>query len=158
MTKPYKIGSYRVSVVRDGATGPVEFEDALVSTPALSADLLRRYIPAGDPREHFVLMGLTVKHRVIGLHTISVGCLTSSLVHPREVFRPAILMGAAAIVVCHNHPSGDPEPSAEDLALTRRLTAAGTLLGIEVLDHVILGDETGTCKWKYVSLKERGAV
>jgi DNA repair protein RadC len=73
-------------------------------------------------------------------------------VHPRELFRPAVLAGAAAIVVTHNHPSGDPEPSAEDLALTRRLVAAGTLLGIELLDHVITGD--GTARW--LSLKDRG--
>ena len=81
------------------------------------------------------------------------GCLTSSLVHPRETFKPAILGGAAAIVLAHNHPSGDPEPSAEDVALTRRLVSAGTLLGIEVLDHVIIG-EAG----RFVSLKERGVI
>jgi len=149
-SKPYTIGSYRVSVVRDGAT---PYEDATVSTPREIAGLLRRYIPTDDPREHFVLAALNVRHRVIGLHTVSIGCLTSSIVHPREVFRPAILMGAAAVVVAHNHPSGDPEPSAEDLSLTRRLASAGTLLGIQVLDHVILGGEE-----RFVSLKERGVV
>ena len=81
------------------------------------------------------------------------GCLTSSLVHAREVFKPAILAGAAAILLAHNHPSGDPEPSAEDLALTRRLKAAGDLLGIAILDHIIVG-ELG----RFVSLRERGAV
>ena len=96
---------------------------------------------------------LTIRHRVLGLHTVSVGCLSSSLVHPREVFKPAILAGSAALLVAHNHPSGDPEPSAEDVALTRRLAAAGTLLGIELLDHLILG-EAG----RFVSLRERGVL
>jgi DNA repair protein RadC len=79
--------------------------------------------------------------------------LTSSLVHPREVFKPAILAGSAALLLAHNHPSGDPEPSAEDIALTRRLTSAGQLLGIEILDHLILG-EAG----RFVSLRERGVL
>jgi DNA repair protein RadC len=81
-----------------------------------------------------------------------VGCLTSSLVHPREVFQEAIVSRAAAIILFHNHPSGDPEPSAEDLSLTRRLASAGTLLGIEVLDHVVLG------AGRVVSLKDRGVL
>jgi DNA repair protein RadC len=89
---------------------------------------------------------------LIGRRLISTGCLTASLVHPREVFKVAVDLRAAAIVLYHNHPSGDPEPSAEDLALTRRLSAAGTLMGIEVLDHVVLGSG------RYVSLKERGAL
>ena len=72
--------------------------------------------------------------------------------HPREVFQEAVVSRAAAIVLFHNHPSGDPEPSAEDLALTRRLAAAGSLMGIEVLDHLVLG------AGRYVSLKERGAL
>lgn len=80
------------------------------------------------------------------------GCLTASLVHPREVFREALAARAAALVLFHNHPSGDPEPSAEDLSLTRRLVSAGTLLGIEVLDHLVLG------AGRFVSLKERGVV
>ena len=81
------------------------------------------------------------------------GCLASSLVHPAMVMKPAILASSACLVLAHNHPSGDPEPSAEDVALTRRLVAAGQLLGIEVLDHLVLG-EAG----RYVSLKERGVL
>ena len=80
------------------------------------------------------------------------GCLTSSLVHPREVFQEAVVSRAAAIILFHNHPSGDPEPSAEDLSLTRRLCSAGTLMGIEVLDHVVLG------AGRFVSLKDRGVL
>jgi DNA repair protein RadC len=83
---------------------------------------------------------------------ISVGCLTSSLVHPREVFQEAVVARAAALILFHNHPSGDPEPSAEDIALTRRLASAGTLMGIEILDHLVLG------AGRFVSLKERGLL
>lgn len=123
-----------------------------IRVPGEAAPLLAQYIGDTD-REVFVVALLTVRHRVLGLHTVSVGCLTSSLVHPREVFKPAILAGSAALLLAHNHPSGDPEPSAEDIALTRRLTSAGQLLGIEILDHLILG-EAG----RFVSLRERGVL
>jgi DNA repair protein RadC len=112
--------------------------------------LLPRY--ASRPVETFGLLALDVRHRLRKEAVISVGCLTSSLVHPREVFQEAVLARAAAIVLFHNHPSGDPEPSADDLALTRRLAAAGSLMGIEVLDHLVLG------AGRYVSLKQRGAL
>ncbi len=110
--------------------------------------LLARY--AARPVETFGILALDVRHRLRHEAVISVGCLTSSLVHPREVFQEAIVARAAALVLFHNHPSGDPEPSAEDVALTRRLSSAGTLLGIEVLDHLVLG------AGRFVSLKERG--
>jgi DNA repair protein RadC len=112
--------------------------------------LLARY--AGRPVETFGILALDVRHRLKREVVISVGCLTSSLVHPREVFQEAIASRAAAIVLFHNHPSGDPEPSAEDVALTRRLAAAGTLMGVEVLDHLVLG------AGRWVSLKERGIL
>jgi DNA repair protein RadC len=103
-------------------------------------------------REHFVAFLLDARNRVLARETISVGTLSASLVHPREVFAPAIERRAAAIIVVHNHPSGDPEPSADDLALTRRLVQAGILVGIEVLDHLVIGHGT------YVSLKSRGLM
>jgi DNA repair protein RadC len=112
--------------------------------------LLPRY--GSRPVEVFGLLALDVRHRLKREVVVSTGCLTSSLVHPREVFQEAVLCRAAALVLFHNHPSGDAEPSAEDLSLTRRLAAAGALMGIEVLDHVIVGAGT------WVSLKERGAL
>lgn len=112
--------------------------------------LLPRY--GSRPVEVFGILALDVRHRLKREAVVSVGCLTSSLVHPREVFQEAVVARAAALIVFHNHPSGDPEPSAEDLALTRRLAAAGTLMGIELLDHVIVG----AAGW--VSLKERGVL
>jgi DNA repair protein RadC len=148
--KLYEVPGFKVSLVRE--PGLKLAEKPQMREPATAARLMHDYIGDVD-RETFVVGLLTVRHRVIGLHTVSIGCLTSSLVHPRETFKPAILASAAAIVLAHNHPSGDPEPSAEDVALTRRLAAAGTLLGIEVLDHVVIG-EAG----RFVSLKERGVL
>jgi len=129
----------------DGAVAPC------LQSPAEAARyLLPRY--SSRPVETFGLLALDVRHRLRREAVVSVGCLTSSLVHPREVFQEAVVSRAAALVLFHNHPSGDPEPSAEDLALTRRLAAAGTLMGIEVLDHLVLG------AGRYVSLKERGVL
>ena len=112
--------------------------------------LLPRY--GARPVETFGLLALDVRHRIKKEAVISVGCLTSSLVHPREVFQEAVVARAASLVLFHNHPSGDPEPSGEDVALTRRLASAGTLMGIEVLDHLILG------AGRFVSLKQRGVL
>ncbi len=98
--------------------------------------------PIGElDREAFFVLFLDQKHNLIGIEMISLGSLTASLVHPREVFRPAIRAGAAAIAFVHNHPSGDPTPSMEDISLTRRLKQAGELIGIWVIDHVIVGDQ-----------------
>lgn len=120
-------------------------------TPDESARyLLPRY--GARPVETFGLLALDVRHRLKHEAVVSVGCLTSSLVHPREVFQQAVACRAAALVLFHNHPSGDPEPSAEDLSLTRRLGAAGELMGIEILDHLVLG------AGRYVSLKQRGVL
>lgn len=91
-------------------------------------------------REEFIVVLLDGRNRLMGFNVVSIGSLTASIVHPREVFKPALLGNAAALVLVHNHPSGDPEPSAEDKALTERLKQAGELLGIRVLDHVVIGD------------------
>ena len=112
--------------------------------------LLPRY--SSRPVETFGLLALDVRHRLKHEAVVSVGCLTSSLVHPREVFQEAVTSRAAALILFHNHPSGDPEPSAEDVALTRRLASAGTLMGIEIVDHLVLG------AGRFVSLKQRGVL
>lgn len=103
-------------------------------------------------QEHFVSLFLNTKNQIIGQETIFVGTLNSSLVHPREVFREAIRRSSASVLLLHNHPSGDPTPSKEDLDITQRMVESGNLLGIEVLDHLIIGDGS------YISLKERGYV
>lgn len=92
-------------------------------------------------REEFVAVLLDGKGRMLGFNLVSVGTLTASLVHPREVFKAAIIGNAASIILVHNHPSGDPTPSPEDVALTSRLRAAGDLVGIRIVDHVVIGDD-----------------
>lgn len=91
-----------------------------------------------EQREHFLVLLLNARHEVIGKETVSIGSLNASIVHPREVFRSAIVNSAASIIACHNHPSGDAEPSEEDIAITKRLVQVGELIGIAVLDHVIV--------------------
>jgi DNA repair protein RadC len=103
-------------------------------------------------REMFLVVLLDARHRVLGEEIVSEGSLTSSIVHPREVFLPAVRESAGAMVLVHNHPSGDPRPSDEDVAVTRRLIHASELLGIRVLDHVIVGDGT------YASFREAGLL
>jgi len=149
-TRPYNIPGFRIALVRE--PGVKLAERPQMKMPADAARVFAQYLGDSD-REVFVIALLTVRHRILGVHTVSVGSLSSSLVHPREVFKPAILSGSAALVLAHNHPSGDPDPSAEDIALTRRLASAGTLLGIEVLDHLVIG-EAG----RFVSLRERGGL
>lgn len=103
----------------------------------------------GLPKETFHALILDARHRLKGRARVSEGTLSTSLVHPREVFAPALRQGAAALIVAHNHPSGDPEPSAEDVAVTRRLREVGRLVGVPLLDHVVIGDGA------WVSLNER---
>jgi len=103
-------------------------------------------------KEHFKVILLNIKNHVISVEDISVGSLNSSIVHPREVFKPAIRRSSAAIILVHNHPSGDPTPSREDVDITRRLTEAGKILGIEVVDHVIIGNGI------YISFREKGII
>lgn len=105
-----------------------------------------------EPQEHFKVLYLDVKNRVLRVGTVFVGTLDGSTVHPREVFRDAVQLPCAGVIAAHNHPSGDPTPSQEDIAITGRLATAGRVLGIVLLDHVILGDG------RWVSLKERGLI
>ncbi|ANE47167.1 hypothetical protein SY83_13830 [Paenibacillus swuensis] len=103
-------------------------------------------------KEHFVVLFLNTKNHIIGQETLSMGSLNASIVHPREVFRAAIQRSSASLICVHNHPSGDPTPSPEDIAMTRRLIEAGEIVGIDVLDHIIIGD------LRYVSLKQQGLL
>lgn len=110
-------------------------------TPALTgpSDAFKLFSPwAGKKQEHFLVATLDGAHQVIDIHVVSQGLANKTMVHPREVFRPAILDSACAIIIAHNHPSGKLEPSPEDGAITTRLKDAGELIGIEILDHVIV--------------------
>lgn len=103
-------------------------------------------------KEHFICLFLNTKNQVIGQETLSMGSLNASIVHPREVFRAAIKRSSASIICAHNHPSGDPTPSPEDIEITGRLAEAGRIIGIELLDHIVIGDR------RFVSLKEKGLM
>ncbi len=105
-----------------------------------------------EAQEVFGIFILNTKHKIVAVHEISRGILNSTLVHTREVFKQAVLHNAAAIICFHNHPSGNPEPSRDDVNITKRLVEAGKIMGIEILDHIIVGDD------RYVSLKERGVM
>ncbi len=126
-------------------------ERTLLRSPRdVAAYLLPRY--GAGLVEQFGLLMLDTKHRVLRATVLSIGTLDASLVHPREVFRAAAAAGAAALVLFHNHPSGDPTPSVDDVALTERMVQAGTLMGIDVIDHVVLADV------RYFSFKESGRI
>ena len=112
----------------------------------------------GLAQESFQVLTLNTKSRLVNRHMISLGLVDTCQVHPREVFRCAILDGAITLVLVHNHPSGDPAPSAEDLRITRQLVEAGKLLGIPVLDHVIIGRPVPPVVTGYLSMRESGAV
>jgi len=105
-----------------------------------------------EQREYFMAVLLSTKNHVLKTPVISIGTLNASLVHPRELFRQAINFSAASIILVHNHPSGDPAPSPEDIELTRRMIEAGKLMDIQVLDHVVIGDA------RYISLKDKGII
>lgn len=141
---------YRVALIREGK---MRCYDTRIRSSATASELLHRYLADVD-REHFVAVLLDRKNQVIGLHTVSIGSLTASIVHPREVFKIAILANSAAVIFGHNHPSGDPQPSQEDRALTARLVEAGKLLGIDVIDHTVIGDGTS----RYFSFADAGIL
>jgi len=124
-------------------------EKPLLKTPEDVANLVRRRLK-GKKKEHFLAILLDTRSRLIKVSEISVGSLDASIVHPREAFREVISASAASVIFVHNHPSGDPTASEDDIKLTKRLAEAGELMGIEVLDHIIIGDK------KYLSLKREG--
>jgi DNA repair protein RadC len=140
----------RYSVKKTVEGRPLIIERALTS-PRESGETLVALLQ-DEPSEVFAILCLTTKNRVIAYHEVSRGTLDTTLVHPREVFKAAILANAASIVICHNHPSGDPSPSLDDLEITQRLVRTGEILGINVLDHVVVGDG------RYYSFKESGRL
>ena len=143
---PYRAPRYRVTLVCDDSGSP---STQPVQTSTVAAALLRPCFEGLD-REQFLVCGLDAKHHIIGLNIVSIGSLTLAIVHPREVFKPLILMNAAAFICAHNHPSSDPTPSQEDRVLTQRLRHGAELLGITLLDHLVLGED------RYFSFADQG--
>jgi DNA repair protein RadC len=128
----YKIPQIKLAIIREPSTEPLP----AITTPQDIEPYLEpmRHMP----EENFLAMHLNARHEVIGYHIVSHGTLSSSLVHPREVFKAALLSNAHTLIVAHNHPSGSSHPSREDLDTTRQLVAAGNILGVSVLDHLIV--------------------
>lgn len=123
----------------------------LLNSPQKVVDFLRNKI-GKEKKEHFLALFLNARRRLIKSGTISIGSLDSSIAHPREIFEMAIQNHAAQVIIAHNHPSGDPEPSEDDLVITKRLVEAGKILSIELVDHIIVSEDG------FVSLKQKGII
>jgi DNA repair protein RadC len=131
---------------------PRDIDDRItVCSPEQAADVLVPRLRGAD-RERCVAALLDTKHRLLGVATVSIGSVDHTFMAPREVLRDALVTNASALVLAHNHPSGDPEPSADDEAVTRRIADAATLVGIDLLDHLVVGGE------RWVSLARRGII
>lgn len=147
-----RINVYSVKMVKDsGALYEVEKK---IKNPVDAAKAIEVVLDlSNEAVEKFGILTLNTKNEIAGIHIVSVGSLNASIVHPREVFKLAVLNNANSIICFHNHPSGDPTPSKEDLTITKRLVEAGDIMGIKLYDHVIVG-ENGL----YVSVREEGLV
>ncbi len=148
----YEYTKYRLELVRENTT--MSEHHYKISNPndmhKFLVDICRiNYAP----QEVFIVVALNAKGNIVGYHTVSIGDISASIVHPREVFKYLVTCNACGTILCHNHPSEDPTPSGEDIKVTQRLVSAGELLGINVLDHIIVGNET-----EYVSLKQEGYI
>lgn len=130
----------------------MSYETKKCSSSTIAAKILQNYIGEAD-REHFVAIALDTKLNVNAIQTISIGSLNSAIVHPREVFKFAILSNANSILVGHQHPTGDPTPSDEDIKITQRLIETGKVIGIDVVDHIILGDSD-----RYLSMRDQNKL
>ncbi|ABL01328.1 RadC family protein [Pelobacter propionicus] len=138
---------YRKEAVREDAP---EWVTTRFTSPKQVFELFKDLIY--ETKEHFITLHLDGKNRIMCMDRVSIGSLNQSIVHPREVFKTALLSNAAAIICVHQHPSGDPNPSSEDLSITKRLKEAGEIMGIRVLDHIVVGHED------YISFVEKGLM
>lgn len=147
-----KLAAKRVDIVslRMVKECSVLYQKRKITSPSDGAELIKEFLEDSD-REKFVVVYLNTKNEPTAIHTVSVGTVNASLVHPREVMKGAILSNAASMILFHNHPSSDTKPSSEDRAITKRLVEAGKILGVEVIDHIIIGDG-------YYSFKEHDLI
>jgi DNA repair protein RadC len=146
-----RINVFSVKLVKEKG-GLYNLDSKKINSPESAVEIVNEVLDLKHkPNEHFVVFTLTTKNEVAGVHTIHIGSLNASIVHPREVFQQAILNNAASIICFHNHPSSDVTPSKEDIEVTKRLKEAGKVLGIELLDHIIVGNG-------FTSLKEKGYI
>jgi len=147
------ISVYRINLVKDES---VKFEQKYLNSPLDAKKILQHLIKShgNSDREQFCVLLLNCKNKMLGLNIVSTGSLSSASVHPREVLKPAILANASAMVLCHNHPSGNTEPSAEDRAITKRIILASSFLGVTIHDHIIINMENED----YFSFSENGLI
>lgn len=152
MTKRTILKTYSLQRVKETSSLYELNSGGIIKSPSDAGEVFRGVFDMDSmTKEHFVMMSLNTKNKVEALHIVHIGSMNVSVVNSRDVFQMALLDNAASIIVAHNHPSGDTEPSQEDIHVTRRLVEAGKILGIEVLDHIIIGDDS-------LSLKEKGFV
>lgn len=144
-----RINIVSIKMVRESS---ILYDVRKIGSPAEAAELGRRFLEECD-REELIVCCLDTKNQPISMSVVSIGSLNSSIAHPREVFKVAILSNAASIILFHNHPSGIADPSSEDVNITTRLKEAGKLIGIEMIDHIIIGSVGNYC-----SLKEKGIL
>jgi len=148
----YTIKEFQL-LVKDAPVVPAEIQPFVGVQFRSSADIYRLFKGlASMPVETFLVLHLDGKNRMVGMTTCSIGCMTSSLVHPRDVFRSAIANMTAGLIFMHNHPSGDPAPSEEDIQITKRLCEVGKIVGIRGLDHIIIGKD------RYFSFADQGLI
>lgn len=145
-----RINIYTVALVKEKG-GLYDLESTMIKSPHTAHEVIEKVLALGSKtKEHFGIITLSTKNQVLGIHVIHIGSLNASIVHPREIFQAAILNNAASIIAFHNHPSGITDPSPEDIEATTRLYEAGKIIGIELLDHLIIGHH------KMISLKDKG--
>lgn len=135
-----------LSVVKEGS---IKYQTRIISSPELCADFVKSFIDDLD-REMFLVIALDVKNQPLAVNIVSIGSVNASIVHPREVFKFALMTNASSIVVAHNHPSGVTRPSNEDIKLTERLEKVSEIIGIKLLDHIIVGNDY--CSFKEMEL------
>ncbi|WP_051590458.1 RadC family protein [Exiguobacterium antarcticum] len=143
-----RVNIVQVKLVREKT---ILYKDRRISSPQTAYNLFTEILGDVD-REHFIVMCLDIKNQPTCIQTVHIGSLNASIVHPREVLKSALLSNSASIIVAHNHPSDDCTPSPEDISVTKRLKEAGEIIGIELMDHLILGTDS------FISLKEKGYI
>ena len=148
-TPAKRIQILSLKLVREGS---ILYQTRRISSPKDAVGIGQQFLEDAD-REQVIVCCLDTKNQPLSISVVSMGILNSSLIHPREIFKTAILTNAASLILYHNHPSGETEPSTEDINITKRIKEAGVLMGIELIDHIIIGSEG-----RYLSLKEEGLL
>jgi len=148
-----RINIYSLRQVKEKG-GLYDITSKKINSPSSAQEIILKVLQLNEAAEEkFGILTVDTKHKIAGIHIISTGSLNSSVVHPREVFKAALMNNAASIILFHNHPSGDPSPSTEDINTTKRLKEAGEILGIDVLDHIIIGEKND-----FLSFKEQNIM